>query len=587
MHIPAFSLPRLNTHQQERAVISERRWVLWFSLGVMLVTSLPYLLGYAMQGSGWQFTGFVFGVEDGNSYIAKMLSGSAGAWLFRTPYTAQPQRGVLAFLPYLLLGKLAAPPGRHEQLVALYHLYRLAAGVLAILATYDFLAVFIRARAVRRWALVLAVLGGGLGWVLVLVGAAHWLGSLPLDFYSPESFGFLMLFGLPHLALARAMLLWGLAAYLKTGSVSWIPRRFYRSRRGFNTVGIVIGGLWIVMGLAQPMTVVVAWFVLFAHLVGFGGHAWWRHRRGDRDTLIKWLVHFRRAFWAVLVSAPIVVYTLLAFNSDPFLKTWTSQNLILSPHPLHYLVAYGFLLPFAILGARRLMADRPRFAWMPVAWALCLPLLAYAPYNLQRRLPEGIWVAFVVLAMGVFDQSETNTINQGDEQSALKISFGSFRPVSCLLLPSTLILLVGGLSAAVKPSTPVFRERQEVEAFEFLETQIQNGDTVLASYETGNALPAWVPARVVVGHGPESADLRTLLPKVQAFFRADTTDDERLELLNAQRVRFVFWGPAERALGAWNPAQAGYLAPAFRSGEYEIYANVRYPQRDATFLPRD
>jgi hypothetical protein len=100
-------------------------------------------------------------------------------------------------------------------------------------------------------------------------------------------------------------------------------------------------------------------------------------------------------------------------------------------------------------------------------------------------------------------------------------------------------------------------------------------DTLLASYETGNALPAWVPARVVVGHGPESADLSTLLPKVQAFFQADTTDDERLELLNAQRVRFVFWGPAERVLGDWDPAQAGYLAPAFRSGEYEIYANVR------------
>jgi len=81
----------------------------------MGVTMLPYLLGYASQGDAWRFTGFVFGVEDGNSYIAKMLSGSAGAWLFRTPYTPEAQRGVLAFLPYILLGKLASPPGLHEQ----------------------------------------------------------------------------------------------------------------------------------------------------------------------------------------------------------------------------------------------------------------------------------------------------------------------------------------------------------------------------------------------------------------------------------------------------------------------------------------
>jgi hypothetical protein len=574
MNFPAFSLPKINTDQRESSLASQRAWVLWFSLGVMLVTSLPYLLGYAVQGAGWQFTGFVFGVEDGNSYIAKMLSGSAGAWLFRTPYTTQAQHGVLAYLPYLLLGKLAAAPGRHEQLVALYHLYRVAAGVLAILATDDFLGVFIRRRALRRWALVLAVLGGGLGWLLVLGGASHWLGSLPLDFYSPESFGFLMLYGLPHLALARALLLWGLAAYLKAGAVTWLPGWIYQSKKGLDTAGVAIGGLWLVMGLAQPMTVVVAWFVLFVHLVGLGVHAWRSHRRGLREAWDAWLVYFRRAFWAVLVSSPIAVYTFLAFNSDPFLRAWTSQNLILSPHPLHYLVAYGFVLPFAILGARRLLADEPQRAWLPVAWALSLPLLAYAPYNLQRRLPEGIWVAFVVLAVSVFDRREDSLFDRTEKTPTFSVSFGTFRLASFLLLPSTLILLVGGLSASVKPAEPVFRPRQEVEAFEFLETQVQVGDAILTSYATGNALPAWVPAQVVVGHGPESADLSSLLPQVRAFYQAQTPDRQRLDMLDAHQVQFVFWGPAERALGDWDPGQADFLELAFRSGAYEIYARV-------------
>ena len=55
--------------------------------------------GFWLQGSDWRFTGFFIGVEDGNSYIAKMLSGTAGNWIFRTPYTAYPQNGFLAFLP--------------------------------------------------------------------------------------------------------------------------------------------------------------------------------------------------------------------------------------------------------------------------------------------------------------------------------------------------------------------------------------------------------------------------------------------------------------------------------------------------------
>src|SRR5512133_2999907 len=98
----------------------------------MTVTTLPYLFAYSQQGASWRFTGFLFGIEDGNSYIAKMLNGTAGAWLFRTPYSALPQNGVLLFFFYILLGKLAAPPGLHDQLVGMFHLTRFAGGMLAI-----------------------------------------------------------------------------------------------------------------------------------------------------------------------------------------------------------------------------------------------------------------------------------------------------------------------------------------------------------------------------------------------------------------------------------------------------------------------
>jgi hypothetical protein len=90
----------------------EKRWVLIFAIIVMGITSIPYLYGFFRQGSDWYFTGFVFGVEDGNSYIAKMLSGSFGDWLFKTPYTNFQQVGFLAFLPYILLGKISSASWR-------------------------------------------------------------------------------------------------------------------------------------------------------------------------------------------------------------------------------------------------------------------------------------------------------------------------------------------------------------------------------------------------------------------------------------------------------------------------------------------
>ena len=70
----------------------------------MILTMIPYIVGYSTQGEGWRFTGFVIGVEDGNSYLTKMLSGADGDWLFRTPYSIEHQKGFLAFISYILLG---------------------------------------------------------------------------------------------------------------------------------------------------------------------------------------------------------------------------------------------------------------------------------------------------------------------------------------------------------------------------------------------------------------------------------------------------------------------------------------------------
>ena len=81
----------------------------------MALLTLPYLIAYSSQGRGSRFSGFLFGVEDGNSYIADMRQGADGAWLFRDPYTSESQRGEPLYLPLpevigvRLRGALAPP----------------------------------------------------------------------------------------------------------------------------------------------------------------------------------------------------------------------------------------------------------------------------------------------------------------------------------------------------------------------------------------------------------------------------------------------------------------------------------------------
>jgi len=204
---------------------------------------------------------------------------------------------------------------------------------------------------------------------------------------------------------------------------------------------------------------------------------------------------------------------------------------------------------------------RPWEGWLLAGWALATPFLAYAPFNLQRRLPEGVWVALVILGMKAFEP-EMDRESTRTRWGALVLL------IACL--PSTLFLLIGGVFTAVKPGLPVFRPVDEISAFEFIASHARVGDVVLSSYTTGNALPAWAAVRVAIGHGPESIGLAELQPQVTHFYQSTGDDLERQHLIEALDVRYVFRGPLETALSDWQPDQAQYLHLLYQSGEYEV-----------------
>lgn len=520
---------------------SARRWCLGCAAVLVLITSVPYLVGFSVAGDAWGFSGFVFGVEDGNSYIAKMRSGAEGAWLFQTPYTTELQRGVIAFLPYLLLGKLASPPAMHEQLVALFQVARILVIPLEVLATYQFAAFFLDEEKWRRWAVVMATAGGGLGWLLLALGQGSWLGSLPLDLHSPESFGFLAIYGIPHLVLGRALLLWGLARYLRAlvhPRAAWVG-----------------GALWLALGLVQPLQLASGYAAVLAHGVALAIRA--RVRR-DATDLRPWIGAVGRM---VVVSSGAMIYTAVAFSGDPYLRAWTEQNRILSPHPLHYLAAYGLVAIPAVVGARWVIRQLPHRGLLLAGWAASLPVLAYVPVNVQRRLPEGIWVAVCILAAaGLGGLRSTHSVSRRWATALLAAS-----------LPSTLVLLAGGLWTAARPAPPAFLPAAEVEALEWFEANAEPGSVVLASYSASNALPAWAPVRVVAGHGPESASLDELLPQVEAFYGGESSDRQRIDFLRSQRVDYVFYGPEERSLGDWDPVGSEFLQHVAGFDSYDLY----------------
>jgi hypothetical protein len=369
--------------------------------------------------------------------------------------------------------------------------------------------------------------------------------------HSPESFGFLSLYAYPHYALARALLLWGLVAFLRAAARIDEGRPLIRA-------GLKVGFLWVLAGLAQPLTGMVVVAVVGLYLLALAAWQLWLELRGEPTDWPKLGKVVRLAISSSLLPAPFIVYNLATTRMDPFLRMVLEQSPFPSPHPLHFLLAYALVLPFAVIGGRQLWLEK----WesrLPVAWTVFFPILAYAPVGVQRRLLEGVWVALVVLAM------------KGLEAMAPRVARRS-AAVLLLTLPSTVVLLVGGTLEALDPSEPVFRPADEVSAFRSLAGQTSRDTVVLASYGSGNALPAWAPVFVILGHGSESVRYSELMHRVAAFYHEETPTSERLELLSEFDVDYVFWGSNERALGSWDPRSAEYLSPLHQSGDYYLFA---------------
>lgn len=520
----------------------EYSWVLGYAVLLALVTTLPYLIGYFVETEEWLFTGFVLGVEDGNSYIAKMLSGSEGAWLFRTPYSSMEQSGVIAFLPYILLGKLASGPGIHEQLVALYHMFRVLITPFAVFATYRFISLFIKEIHWRRWTTVLSTAGGGLGWLLVVLGRGFWFDSLPMDWISPEWFGFLAFFAYPHLILARALLLTGLTFYLAS------PNK--------NVRAWMAGICFFMLGLVHPLGMATAYAILGVHQCGIWIAA---ALRKSWKSGQKWLWLGVRT---IILPLPLVLYYVIKFSTDPYLTVWTEQNRIFSPHPLHILAAYGLIFIPAVFGVSRILKFRRWTGLALIAWLAAFPVFAYAPHNLQRRLPEGIWVTWSILAAwGLFLATKNNPKKT---QLWRAIFLG-------LSLPTTLMILISAIQVPFQRSLPIYRFGEEVEVFNWLREEAKPDSVVLSSFETGNAMPAWAPMKVVIGHGPETANVRSLERQVKAFYADELEIEEQIEFIQSQNVSYVFVGPLERNLGEIDLSASAQFELRFEAGAYQLY----------------
>jgi uncharacterized membrane protein len=138
------------------------------------------------------------------------------------------------------------------------------------------------------------------------------------------------------------------------------------------------------------------------------------------------------------------------------------------------------------------------------------------------------------------------------------------------MVPTSLFILASSSVWMTRQPFPSFRDRAEVDALDWLAGHSQPGDVVLTAYDTGAYLPARVNARVLAGHDMEAMDAEEKKALIDRFFDTTTDDAWRQRFLTRYGVDYVFWGPAERDLGDFDPRRVRYLDQAYQVEQYSL-----------------
>ena len=517
----------------------EWRWVSLVSALIVCLSVLPYLIVWLLTPPDLVYSGFLTNPLDGHTYLAKMRQGADGDWLFRLPFTSEPQRGVFFFAYYLALGHLSAWLGL--PLITVYHVARCAGGFLLLLVGYRFIAEFLPELRGRRVAFLILAFSSGLGWLMAM------LGVMGLDLWVAEANTFYSIFVNAHFALAQALIMLiflAVAAPLDQAMGLMNPRGVgfhncpspgagiepYPALRLALSMGASLA-LAIVMPLAlAPVFTVLALFLF------------WRTLSRRVENRAGFVGSWTRAITAGLACCPFLVYYFAVVLRDPAMTAWSAQNVTPTPAFRQLLAGYGFLVPLALLGVGwGLRRGRTVFL---LTWVSVTAAFVYAPIALQRRMLIGFHAPIAILAALGFICVIGPLVRRRESLMTL-IAF-------LLLTPTTLVLLSMPVIGAMKGEWPLFMTGAESEALQWLREQSPRDSVVLASPQVGLMVPALAGNRVIYGHPFETIDAARKQAEVERFFAGQIDPNE---LLSRYDIHYVFVGPKERALGGFDAAR--------------------------------
>ncbi len=552
---------RAETHAP---TISGREWrfVALVALGLLLLTTIPYLYAQLTAPADRHFMGMMLDVPDHLQYFSWMRE-LTYAPLAANKLTPEPNPPVFFNLLWWGLGRAGALLGLGYA--AMFQVLRWLSAPIFLALVYRMAALIFATPFERKVAFLIVALGSGLGWLLVVAKYTITNGVLvtPLDLYVAEGNTFHSLLGYPHFIAA--------ALYI---SVFDVMLRHGRTQTWRAAVGA--GLLALFFGWQHAYDLIIVWAVLGAWLLLCA----WRDRR------IEWRMAGALVVIGVISVWP-ALYSVLLTRLSPLWEEVLAQFAnagVFTPPPWRLPMLMGIPLLLALAQALREKPwRRDRLAAMSDAtiflhgWFWISFVLIYLPVDYQIHMLNGWQVPIGFFAAKALFTWIAPAV------SARWATPGSKRSLQPLLaallilviLPTNLYLFAWRFIDLRRYDMPYYLTTDEMRALDWLETHAAGDDVVFSALDFGQYVPAQTGAHAYLAHWAQTVDFYHKQAAVSTFYAAEETpaaNQARIATLDAQGVDWVVAGPSEHELGAFDPAALSQLTPVFSSPTVTIYA---------------
>lgn len=534
-------------------------YVLFTSIIIPIILSIPLLYWYQHAPAGMVFLGAYQYDEFYYGAWAHEASETAG-FFFANPYDASSHSPkVYYYLFFNLLGNVMLITG--ISFIPLWLVSRIILGSILFLIIYKFLMyIFPDDEKKVLISFTLAAWSSGWSWILFVLfiafygdfytGYIHYKDiSRFYDWWMPSHFTLTLY---PHWVFPFILMLFSLYYWLRG-----------TNEKRFNFILISAGFSLLTWG-SHYFTALALTSVIFTHSI--------------LSVLFNKRIMWKEIIPIISSIIPPILYNIYIASKYESVAIVIAQfRQLVFIIPLYdYILAWGLLLILAIPGGYLYLRDRSNQSIFFVSWVIGVfmllnhfymtPLLGISsPFQPAHYANTFAFPLVVLSTEGLYFLYKKLT-------SGNSLSHGIMRPkrakqilviLFLTTIPSNFVFII---DLYQEPTYYAFIYREEIDAFKWLNENTDDSEVVLCLKKAGYVIPVFTGNKVVYGHDALTPfnDERDRI--IQVFFDGDTSETERVAIIQKYEVKYIYYGPWESDKG-FDPENSVYLS--------EVYTNER------------